>query len=121
VGDRGGNTIVEDSKRQDTGAQSQTVGDRLRKAYESYVDTLREERKQNTEQGMINILAKSIGAAMTSLQKAQPEIIVNVPEQPRPVVNVNVKMPKVLTEMQKVVRDAKGNIDYTTTTRTYEE
>jgi len=33
VGDRGGNTILEDSKRQDTGKTSQTIGDRLRKAF----------------------------------------------------------------------------------------
>lgn len=31
VGDRGGNTILEDAGRQDTGAQNLTVGDRLRK------------------------------------------------------------------------------------------
>lgn len=35
VGDRGGNTIAEDAKRQDTGKPSQTVGNRLAKWFQS--------------------------------------------------------------------------------------
>jgi hypothetical protein len=121
IGQTGGNTMLEDTKRNETGVQNETIGDRLRKAYETYTLSLREERQLRSEQGMISMLAKSIGVAMNSLQKEQPTIIVNVPEQPRPVVNTTVKIPKVKTEIQKVVRDAKGNIDFTTTTRTYEE
>jgi hypothetical protein len=121
LGQTGGNTMLEDTQRTDKGKQNETVGDRLRKAYETYTESLREERQLRSEQGMIRMLAKAIGSAMSSLQKEQPTIIVNVPEQPRPVVNVNVKMPKVVSEVQKIVRDNRDLIDYTTTTRTYEE
>lgn len=124
VGARGGNTIVEDAGRQDTGKPNETVGDRLRKAYDNYTQALREERQMNKEQGMINILAKAIGAAIHGLNKAevtasQPSIVVNVPPQKAP--TVIVKMPRVRRQEQKVVRDGKGNIDHTVTEMTYED
>jgi len=147
VGERGGNTIVEDTKRQDTGKKSETVGDRLRKAYENYVQTLKEQRQQDheeltlkREQNMVEQLTKAFSEAR---QKEQPPIVVNVPEQKAPVVNVNVpeqkapivtvnvpaqaapsvtvKMPRVKESRQKVIRDAKDNIQTTVTEHTYEE
>lgn len=119
VGARGGNTILEDAGRQDTGKSDETVGDRLRKAWGGWISDLRAERDQNHEQNMIITLSKAIGTAMGRIQKEQPTIVVNVPEQPRAVVNV--RMPRVKASVQNVVRDAQGNITHTITENTYEE
>lgn len=119
TGDRGGNTIREDANRQDTGEQKERVGDRLRKSWEGLIADLRAERDQSHEQTMVTTLAKAIGTAMGKIQKDQPTIVVNVPEQPRPVVNI--KMRRVKSEIQKVVRDGSGNISHTITEKTYYE
>ena len=121
VGQTGGNTMVEDINRNETGAGNESIGDRLRKAYETYTTSLREMRQENHEQALAITIAKALGLAMNGLRKEQPNIIVNVPEQPRPVVNVNVKMPKITSEVQRIIRDERGNMEYTTTERTYEE
>lgn len=83
--------------------------------------SLRDLRKNDHEQTLAGTIARAMGMAVASLKKEQPTIVVNVPEQPRPVVNVNVKMPRTTSEVQKVIRDDRGNIEYTTTERTYEE
>jgi hypothetical protein len=137
TGDRGGNTIREDASRQDTGEQKERVGDRLRKAYEHYMDTIREERKQNHEQNLAIQISKGFMAALESLKKDQQPIVVNLPEpnftvnlpqQAPPQVSVNVpqtkvelKMPRVKSETQRVVRDAQGNITRTVTEIEYED
>lgn len=113
--------MVEDVNRNDTGKTSQTVGDRLRKAYDTYTQALMQLKQQDHERGTIELLAKAIGVAMASLQKEQPTIVVNVPEQPRPVVNVAVRTPKVKNSRQIVHRDSRQNITHTETVNEYDE
>lgn len=131
VGDRGGNTIREDSGRQDTGEVKETVGGRLKKAYENYIEVVREERKQNHEQNMAITLSKAFSSAIESLRKDQQPIIVNLPEpqvvihvpqgpapqvtfiapaQPAPIVNSynELKLPE--PKGAKVIRDASGKM-----------
>ena len=52
-------------------------------------------------------------------EKGTPRIVVNVPESKSP--TVNIRMPMVKEETEKVVRDKRGNIDHTVTEMTYEE
>jgi hypothetical protein len=136
AGGRGGNTIAEDSQRQDTGIQSETTGDRLRKAWSGLIGDLRAERDQEHDQRLITALSKAMGTVMGTVKKDQPivvnvpapQITNNIPQQPAPIVNVSMpetnlelKMPRIKTQVQKVVRDAQDNITHTVTETTYEE
>jgi len=121
VGQIGGNTMLEDVERNETGVQDETVGGRLRKAYEIYMQTVQEEKQILEEQNMIAVLKKYIGAAMkelrSELKKDTPAVAVPYTKPVRVIVN----MPKLTGQKQKVVRDIKGDIDHTVTEMTYEE
>lgn len=114
VGDRGGNTIVEDAGRQETGKPNLTVGDRLLKkerdeendfrmwdALKLAFNVARGQRpqvtivKENAKPPVVNVdvhnhPGKSPVVNVTNEMKAQkaPNVTVNVPQQKPPIVNV---------------------------------
>lgn len=97
VGDRGGNTVVEDAGRQEKGKQNLnlTVGDRLRKG----LDEIKEH--------------------FTNIQKAgRPNIAFNIPESPAPLVNVLTA--KLVDSRQNIKRDKYANIETTSTEMKYD-
>lgn len=148
VGNRGGNTIVEDAGRQQTGATSANAGASLRKAIGNWMERLGKAVRKVTinvppeptpevkllvpkQVGEIQKIRRDTGQDIvtTSTEKkyggyivteGRPgELVINAPPPQRPVIQI--KMPKVKQEVMRVVRDEGGNIEYTTKHVEYEE
>jgi hypothetical protein len=128
VGQIGGNTMAEDAGRTETGAQNETGGGRLRKAYQEYLGVLRGEAKSDKDAKIVKELAKAIesqpapvvqttvdmGPVARALEGLGQLIArIRFPEQKAPVVNVT--MPKPTRQEQTVQRDQAGNIITTST------
>jgi hypothetical protein len=98
VGSRGGNTIVEDVKRQETEKQdtSENAGSKLRKG--------------------LDALRKAVQGQAEAPQ--EPNIVLNLPESPAPVVKV--LTPRNAGSVQEVERDGQGNIVATRTVMNYD-
>lgn len=96
VGDRGGQTLAEDAKRQKTGKPNETGSDRLvKESVLEYVKRL--------------------------LSKQQPvNVAVNVPERKETPAPIVVNVPKIKSHRQIVHRDANGDMSYVTTEYEYE-
>ena len=99
VGDRGGNTLVEDATRQKTGKQEEKSGGRLRKEVADFVRKLVVKKDDVSKQ-------------------ADPNIVFNIPEAPPPVVNI--MTPKPVEAEQEINRDRFRNILSTRTKMKYD-
>lgn len=63
----------------------------------------------------------TMGAFLDSFKSLIDGIKINVPDQPAPVVNVAVEMPKIARTVQKVRRSETGDIAETVTSYEYEK
>lgn len=127
IGDTGGNTIADDAARTNVGTPNNTIGGRLRKAF-NFLQRETENEVSTRSENIFKSFAKALGDAkfIVNVPKQEPPVVnVTIPEQKPPTINVKpssvvVKENKIRKQTQSIKRDNQGNMTSTETQYEYE-